>query len=242
MYDLHSHILPELDDGSQSLRESLAMAQMAVESGVRAIVATPHCSFDRRQEVKTAYQLLIRALEETGIPLKLYLGMEIWGSEDTSRLLRDGNLYTLNGSNYPLIEFSFDFSGEEATQILQDVIQAGYRPLVAHPERYSFIRYIPEYVNEWQQMGCLFQLNRGSLLGRFGEEIQEMAFALVDRGFATVVASDAHSPRMRTPWMQDVYQLLTHEFSPAAAHCLLQRNPRSIINNESLMPVTPEWF
>lgn len=242
MYDLHSHILPELDDGSQSLHESLAMARMAVESGVSTMVATPHCAGNRAREVYAAWQMLRHALKDAGIPLKLYLGMEIFGSGDTAQLLQEEKLFTLNGSQYPLIEFSFDASGEEVTQILQDVIHAGYRPLVAHPERYSFVQHFPEYINQWQQMGCLFQVNRGSLLGRFGGSAQEMAFALVDRGFATVVASDAHSARKRTPWMQDVQKFLAENFSPAAAHYLLRHNPRLILKNESIPPVNPVWF
>lgn len=242
MIDLHSHILPELDDGSQSLAESLAMARLAVEGGVRAIVATPHCAEDRVREVSAAWRLLREALEETGIPLKLYLGMEILGTEDTARLLQAQKLLPLNGSRYPLIEFSFRSTGQEATDILDSVIRAGYRPLVAHPERYDFVRQDPELINYWTRMGCLLQLNRGSLLGRFGSGAQEMAFSLIDRGFATAVASDAHSPRVRTTWMRDIREFLSREISPNAARSLLQRNPGRIIRNEQLPPVEPEWF
>lgn len=118
MIDLHCHILPELDDGSQSLEESLAMARMAVNSGVRAMAATPHCMGERAEEVYGTWSLLRQALEETGVPLKLYPGMEIFGTPDTARLLREGKLFTLNGSRYPLIEFAFRSSGEEETLIL----------------------------------------------------------------------------------------------------------------------------
>lgn len=135
MIDLHCHILPELDDGSQSLEESLAMARMAVNSGVRAMAATPHCMGERAEEVYGTWSLLRQALEETGVPLKLYPGMEIFGTPDTARLLREGKLFTLNGSRYPLIEFAFQSSGEEETLILRSVCRAGFRPLVAHPER-----------------------------------------------------------------------------------------------------------
>ena len=121
MIDLHCHILPELDDGSQSLEESLAMARMAVNSGVRAMAATPHCMGERAEEVYGTWSLLRQALEETGVPLKLYPGMEIFGTPDTARLLREGKLFTLNGSRYPLIEFAFQSSGEEETLILRDL-------------------------------------------------------------------------------------------------------------------------
>lgn len=242
MIDLHSHILPEQDDGAQSLRESLAMARMAVDSGIRAMVATPHCADDRTREVYGAWQLLREALEENGIPLRLYLGMEIFGTPDTARMLREGKLFTLNGSRYPLIEFSFRSDGEEESDILRSICRAGYRPLVAHPERYAYIQENPDLINRWHHMGCLFQVNRGSLLGRFGRHARETAFELVERGFATVIASDAHSYRMRTPWMEDVRQMLSEEISPLCAEVLLQENPRKILKNEELPPVEPEWF
>ena len=242
MIDLHSHILPELDDGSQSLRESLAMARMAVDSGITAMVATPHCADDRSWETYEAWQLLSQALSENEIPLKLFPGMEIFGTPDTVRMLREGKLFTLNGSRYPLIEFSFRSDGEEETAILRSVCKADFRPVVDHPERYGYVQRDPRMVNRWHRMGCLFQVNRGSLLGRFGSRAQETAFELVNRGFASVVASDAHSPRMRTPWMADVQQLLTEEISAQCARVLLKENPKKILKDEEIPPVVPEWF
>lgn len=242
MIDLHSHILPELDDGSQSLAESLAMARMAVDSGITAMVATPHCADDRTKEVLESFQLLSQALRENRIPLKLYPGMEIFGTADTVRLLKEEKLLTLNGSRYPLVEFDFQSSGETETLILRSLCKAGYRPVVAHPERYSYIQRNPQLVNRWYRMGCLLQVNRGSLLGRFGRQAQAMAVEMVERGFATVVATDAHSPRMRTPWMRDVREMLAKEVSPLCARMLLLENPRKILKNDRLPPVEPEWF
>ena len=242
MIDLHSHILPELDDGSQSLQESLAMARMAVNSGVTAMAATPHCADSGALEVYEAWNLLRRALKENGIPLKLFPGMEIYGTEDTLQLLKDGKLFTLNGSRYPLVEFSFHSDGERETRILHSLCKTGLRPIVAHPERYYYVQYDPEFLNRWHRMGCLMQVNRGSLLGRFGSRIQMLAEELVSRNFAAVVASDAHSPRVRTPWMTDVRDLLAREYSPVCARTLLLQNPIRILKDEPIPPVEPEWF
>ena len=242
MIDLHSHILPELDDGAESLRESLAMARMAVDSGITAMVATPHCVDDRTRDVYAAWQLLREALQESGIPLALFPGMEIFGTEDTAKLLREGKLLTLNGSHYPLIEFSFHSDGEEETWILNSVCRAGFQPVVAHPERYLYVQRDPRILNSWIQMGCLLQVNRGSLLGRFGGHAQELAMELVGRGFAAVVASDAHSSWMRTPWMEDAWQLLSDAFSPRCAGALLEDNPQKILKDEQWTPAEPEWF
>lgn len=242
MIDLHSHILPEVDDGSQSLGESLAMARMAVESGVTVMAATPHCTDTGAREIYIAWKLLRQALKENHIPLRLLLGMEIFGTENTLKLIQEKKLFTLNGSRYPLVEFSFHSDGEQETRILRSLCRAGLRPVVAHPERYSYIQYDPEILNRWYRMGCLVQVNRGSLLGRFGIQAQEMALELVERRLVSAVASDAHSPQMRTPWMEDVQALLSREFSPGYARLLLLENPARILKNYPLTPVEPGWF
>ena len=242
MIDLHSHILPELDDGARSLRESIAMARMAVDSGVTAMVATPHCAHDRTRDVYAAWNLLRQALKENEIPLKLFPGMEIFGTMDTAQMLMDGKLFTLNGSRYPLVEFSFQSDGVEETRILRSVCRAGFRPVVAHPERYAYVQHNPELINRWYRMGCRLQVNRGSMMGRFGSHARQMAYELVDRGFAAAVASDAHSSRSRTPWLKDVNKLLETEISPRCARVLLVENPRKILKNEEIPPVEPEWF
>ena len=168
--------------------------------------------------------------------------MEIFGTPDTAQMLRDGQFFTLNHSRYPLVEFSFHSDGEEETAILEDICLAGFRPVVAHPERYSYVQQNPRLLNRWHQMGCLFQLNRGSLMGRFGRRVQSTAAALLERGFVTVVASDAHSSHTRTPWLRDIRQVLTEEISPHCARLLLQDNPNRIIQNEIIQPAEPDWF
>lgn len=242
MIDLHCHILPGIDDGSGSLEESLAMAAMAADQGIRHMVATPHCITGSVREVMSNVTMLQELLREEHIPLQLYPGMEIFGTCDTARLLTEGKLLTLNDSRYPLIEFDFHADGEEQTRVLRAVIAAGYTPLVAHPERYSCICYEPEWANLWWEMGCLFQVNRGSLLGRYGQQARQMGMELVRRGFATVVATDAHSPVVRTPRAGDVYELLSREVSPIAAETLMQHNPGRILKDTLLPPAEPVWF
>lgn len=242
MIDLHSHILPDVDDGAYNLQDSLEMARVAVNSGVTTMVATPHCMDDRRWEIFDAWEILCDMLEESSIPLKLLLGMEIFGTMDTASMLRDGKLLTLNRSQYPLIEFSFRSDGEMETQILRSVCRVGFRPIVAHPERYAYVQRNPKLINRWFRMGCLIQVNRGSLLGRFGRGAEIMATELVERGFATVISTDAHSPRIRTPWMLDIHQKMSKEFSERYANMLLEDNPASILKNEELHLAEPEWF
>lgn len=248
LIDLHSHILPGLDDGSRNIRESLEMARMAVKGGIRVMAATPHGDMvSDPAMIFAAVRDLSEALRKERIPLRLLVGMEILGSSDTARLLKENKLYTLNSSNYPLIEFHVgagDSMPERVaqTRILQDVIQAGFRPIIAHPERYASVRKNPAIVNLWSEMGCLFQINRGSLLGRFGGEVQEVAMELTRRGFATVVASDAHRQDERVPRLDDIWTLLERRVAPQAAQCLLLENPRRLLKNQEPVKMKPEWF
>lgn len=246
MIDIHIHILPEIDDGAPDWDAALSMAKMAVESGVTAVAVTPHCNMRYRNfNTSSLCQRIHRfreMLRQFHVPLEVYGGMEIMGSFDTGERLRDGTLATLNGSRYPLVEFHFTGSGEEETAILDGVLQSGYRPIVAHPERYLYIQEDPELLNTWLEMGCLFQINRGSLLGRFGAGAASLAYAMVGRGFATVVASDAHSSIRRTPWMADVRELLARDFSPQTAELLLEEHPRQILRDGEIPVKRPDWF
>lgn len=242
MIDLHCHILPGVDDGSSGLRESLMMADIALGCGVSAIVATPHCEKGGAERLQSAVALLGEALEELSLGVSLLPGMEILGTPETAGLLEKGRLLTLNGSRYPLIEFPFFSGGEAETEILSGVIAAGFRPVIAHPERCPYIRLDPSPVNRWVDMGCLLQIDGDSFLGRFGTAARDMAFALTVRGFVTAVASDAHSCRQRRCRLDQVSRLLSKTLTPDGADRLLRRNPQAIIRDETLPPVQPEWF
>lgn len=248
MIDIHAHILPGIDDGAADWAESLEMAALAVESGVDLLVATPHAASSgkaRNWMNDDLVQLILsfrRRLAEAKIPLKVVAGMEIFGTDEAPQLLREGKLMGLNGSRYPLLEFPFVDYAAEATDILEEILADGMRPVVAHPERYDYVQQNPSLLNLWVEMGCLLQINRGSLLGRFGRREQLLSEVLVMRGFAFAVASDAHSPRYRTTWMQDVQEYLSREISPQAAWALLERNPMALVNNEDVPWVEPHWF
>ena len=248
MIDIHAHILPGVDDGSPSLASSLEMARLALESGVDAMIATPHRNLPESDEMLWADALARRteelsaALAEERVPLRLYAGMEIFGMPDTADKLRDGRLCTLASSRYPLIEFPFHDYGLEATELLGRVLDLGLRPIVAHPERYRYAQEEPRLLNLWADMGCLLQVNRGSLLGRFGPRAEALGSSLVARGFAAFVASDAHTSVVRTPWMRDVQELLRREYSHRSARLLLEENAERVLRNETIEMDEPDWF
>ena len=246
--DIHAHILPELDDGSYDWEMTVEMARMAVNSGVAAMVATPHCGLPeqdmegRTERIRHKVKELREMLTQRQIPLIVCPGMEIFGTEETPRLLRQGQLLTLNDSRYPLIEFPFTDYGLQATRILERVRMEGYIPVVAHPERYLYVQEDPCLLNLWTDMGCLLQLNRGSLLGRFSETAQMLSWALIDRGFACTIASDAHTSVSRTPWMADVDELLRQEYSAEFAQILLKQRPLALLRDQEIRIPEPDWF
>ncbi len=251
MIDIHAHILPGVDDGSPSMDVSLDMARIAVDGGVDTIVATPHCNLpdgmDGGEGLDTAgvgrhTDALSRALAREGIALRVLPGMEIFGTPETARRLRRGELCTLARSRYPLIEFPFTDYADEATEILDSVLRLGLRPIVAHPERYLYTQREPQLINLWTDMGCLLQINRGSLMGRFGEREEALAHALIGRGFAAFIASDAHTSVVRTPWMRDVRTLLRSEYSEQTARALLEENPARVLDDREIDIPEPDWF
>ena len=248
MIDIHAHILPGIDDGAANLTAALDMAALAAESGVTVLTATPHCMdfADRSNfwgpELIRRIQDFRAELKSTGIPLTVVPGMEVFGTAQVPALLRQKKLLGLNGSDYLLIEFAFHNYAAQATEILEEILNQGMRPVIAHPERYAYVQEDPRLLNLWVEMGCLLQINKGSLLGSFGRQVQSLALELVARRFAFVVASDAHAPDSRTTWMKDVQALLREEFSDSAAKALLERNPLKLLKNEKIPAAVPYWF
>ena len=234
MVDLHCHILPEMDDGARDARESMAMARLALERGTTRLVATPHCRTDGAAAVQDAVCYLQEQLQCLGLPLTIIPGMEIMADAQTPRLLQEGKLLTLGGSRYPLVEFAFEGDGQLPKQLLHQLVEAGYCPVIAHPERYSYIQQDPRLLNDWLDMGCLLQLNKGSFSGQFGAQCQALAFSLVARGYAGIIASDGHGFTHRKPTLDRTWDVIASEFSPKAAAVLLQENPRRILKNISI--------
>lgn len=248
MIDIHAHILPGIDDGAADMNHALEMTALAVESGVTILVATPHSSAYGHRKNHWDQELMQRvlafraALEKEKIPLKIAPGMEIFGTEEVPALLKQRKMIGLNGSNYPLIEFAFTNYAAKATEILEEVLALGMRPVIAHPERYDYVQRDPSLLNLWVEMGCLLQINKGSLQGSFGRNEKYLALELLKRNFVFAVASDAHSPSVRTTWMRDIETMLKEDFSEDIANKLLYSNPLKLLKNETIHEVKPHWF
>lgn len=240
MLDVHTHILPGLDDGASSMDESLEMAELAVESGVTELVVTPHSNQLGRfenycsKELQETYEAFLSELKKADIPLKLHPGMEIFVTEDVCERIKDGSLMGLNATDTYLVEFPFDAEPEWIYRQLYKLRDLKKRVLIAHPERYYCVQDAPWLVYEWIKMGCLSQVNKGSILGRFGKRVWLTADVLLRHDLVSCVASDAHSIYMRTTYMQEVRELIEEHFGEIIAKRLLKENPARIINGRSV--------
>ena len=237
MIDLHCHILPEIDDGAADMEDTLAMASLAAQCGVSAIVATPHCNipgapgnyFDnylKKLIVKTR-----QALADENIPIKLLSGMEVYVTFDLPDLIKQGKILTINQSRYLLIEFNFGEDPEFVEIMVDRLKELKIIPVIAHPERYEFVKENPEFASRLAHKGCVLQANKGSFLGRYGSSSKETAFELLRSKAISVVASDAHNCTIRTPYMTEAKQALS---SYCDVNKLFSLNPRKICTNQPL--------
>ena len=240
MIDIHIHILPGMDDGSSNLDESLAMADLAVRGGVHTIVATPHSNLTGlyrnyfSQHFYENLQRFRRALDRERIPLTVLSGMEIFTTDDVVLKMDQGMLIPLNHSRYYLMEFDFQLDGDVMAERLWPVLESGRIPVIAHPERYACIQYRPDMLYQFMKAGCLAQVNKGSLLGRFGSEVKRTADRLMEQGLVTCVASDAHATNVRTPFMGEIQDYLEMDYGYETAKRLLYDNPLKILQDEEI--------
>ena len=168
--------------------------------------------------------------------------MEVFGTPEVPRLLELGRLATLNDSRYLLIEFPFEEDPFKVTEILDEILHRGYIPLIAHPERYYYVGLDPQLTYEWHQMGCRLQMNKGSVMGNFGERIGQLSMRLLDHQVIDCIASDAHSSRIRTPHMTATREFLEDVFGPECPEILLKENPHRILNDRPVCRLRPYGF
>lgn len=200
MIDFHSHLLPAVDDGAASLDESRAAIRAMTEQGVEALVVTPHLEAsltDRPEELARvlagldAAFLAVRTMVDEEFPgVRLERGVELM-LDHPGPALEDPRL-RLAGTTFLLVEFPGMLVPPHSVSALYDLKVKGWRPIVAHPERYRNLASVDE-VEEWRTVGALTQLNAGSLLGRYGDRAREIAWGLLERGWADYLSSDYHA-------------------------------------------------
>ncbi len=238
MIDLHCHIMPGVDDGAPDLEASCEMGRLAAQSGVERIVATPHCNLPElpqdRELLMRKFDALDKVFQYYKIPVRIAPGSELLVRENLPQILRQGEYISLNGSRYLLVEFFFDDRPERMDFALEEIEDAGLVPVIAHPERYEAVQRDPFLAAHWFKSRYILQVNKGSILGRLGRGAHQTSLWLLNHGLAHVVASDAHSPRVRTTDMTELTGFLQERYRAEYVRLLLEENPRRILNNLSI--------
>lgn len=197
MKDLHSHLLFGIDDGCSDIHESINLVKKASEQGITDMMITPHYIEDSRynccnKEKKELFSRLVKEVKKEKIDINLYLGNEVYITENIISLLKKKEIMTLNNSRYLLIEFPFGNMLYNTKDLIYELVVAGYVPIIAHPERYKLFQRHPEHMEEYLRMGVLLQGNYKSLFGKYGKEAKKTLKYFLQKGWITFIGSDCH--------------------------------------------------
>ena len=198
MIDLHCHILPGIDDGSKDIEETLEMARIAVSEGIHHIICTPHyiqySDYYNKAQVEALVAEMNERFVQEEIDLTLSIGHEVYMTPDLPKLVQEGEVSTLNNSQYILIEFPMNDIPMYAEDVFYELRLMGLTPILAHPERYPMIMEDPNLLLKFLNLGVLCQANVGSIRGFFGERVQQTVLKLIEHHMIHFIATDAHTP------------------------------------------------
>lgn len=196
--DMHSHLIPGIDDGSKSMEESLTLIKKFIGLGYKKLITTPHIMSDAFRNtpdiILSGLDKLRAAVKAEGLPVELDAAAEYYFDEDFSKVIREKKLLTINGK-YVLFEVSYINSPDNINQVIFDIHVAGYTPILAHPERYPFWYHRFEEYHKLKESGVLFQLNTNSLSGYYGPEAKKLGERLINERMIDFIGSDMHGDR-----------------------------------------------
>lgn len=236
MVDIHSHILPGIDDGPKKLEMSLDMIRRSYEEGTKDIVATPHfrrgCFETPYNEVKNIAKYFNELVKAEGIDINIHYGQEVYYSDRIIEDLEEGLIGTINGGQYMLVEFPMRRIPSEAADYMYELKLRGITPIIAHPERYSDVIKKPETLNIFIEEGCLFQLNAGSIRGFFGKDVKKAAETLMKNNVYSFIGSDAHNNSSRNTGIKEEYQEVFKKNKDLEN--IFLDNSNKLLNNEEI--------
>lgn len=229
-FDIHTHLLPGVDDGARDMDDALALLRRAWDDGTGTLVLTPHYRGRFRQntpqQLRERFEQL-RSLAPEG--MKLYLGTEAGYERDLADKLSEGRVLSLDGSRYVLLEFS---TGSPKSQVLDgvfEVLNAGFTPIIAHVERYDTFRRHKDLAEDVLSVGTLLQVNADSLLGGWGSDVKRYCHRLLKRRMIHFIASDGHDSEHRPPTLGECYRLICKKYGEEYAADLFWENARLVL-------------
>jgi len=233
--DIHSHILPEVDDGPKNWDTCVAMCRMAAADGITHMVATPHAN-DRYHYDREYLRGLVAQLQQlVGDAPKLSLGCDFHLSYDNLQdVLANPARYAIEGSNYMLVELSNYSIPQQTTDCFTQLGDRGITAVITHPERNPILRETPQRVLEWAEQGCVIQMTGSALTGFWGERVRRAAHWLVEHEAVHVLATDAHDTEKRIPVLSTARDAAAEICGEEVAEALVEGNPRAILQSQPL--------
>lgn len=242
MIDIHSHILPGVDDGAQTETDSIEMAKAAVEQGIHTIIATPHHrngKYDNdRDTIMHNVDILSELFVRQDIPLTVLPGQEVRINGDMIEEIQNQKILPLNETKYMFVEFPSSSVPRYAAQMLFDIQVAGYTPIIVHPERNSELIQDPSKLYEFVRKGALTQVTAASVIGKFGKNIQKFSHQLIESNLTHFVATDAHNTTTRGFCLQEAMHTIKQEYGSEYFYMFLE-NSQLLVDNSNVNKVEP---
>lgn len=238
MIDVHSHILPNIDDGSRSIEETFNLIKEAKEAGFEGIVCTSHYMENYYETNRPEREVWINAihenLENKNIDMNLYLGNEIYMSDNIIELLEDGKATTMNDTSYVLFELPMNAEPMNLYDMVYEMQQYKIVPILAHPERYSFVQTDPELIYDLIDKGVLMQANYGSIIGQYGKKAQMIVQKFLENNMIHMLGTDVHRQNTIYPKIPEIILELKSLIGEEKVKELTTINPELVINNKRI--------
>ncbi len=236
MIDIHSHLIPNVDDGSKSIEDTFIAFEEAKEVGFTDIILTSHYKpeyYETKPSKLTFWKDKLQEVIDTkNEDLKLHSGMEIYISEELPNLIENGKLLRLANSKYMLLELPINSKVNYLDYIIYYLDTVGIKPIIAHPERYVIVQQEPKLIEEWIKKGCLIQCNFGSILGIYGSNSKKIIKHLLKNNLVHFVASDCHSKNGIYLQIPKALKKIKRLVGTEKTYEITTLNPQKILNDE----------
>ena len=243
MIDIHCHIVPNIDDGAKNLEDALEMAHIAYAEGIRKIVNTSHYhpsfEYTKGKELFKRIKEFNETLKSNNIDIEVFVGNELYYSEDIIDIIEKKEFYTLNNSKYLLIEFPPIRFPKNLVDIIYEIKIRGYIPILAHVERYKEVQENINLIYECINEGALIQVNSSSIMGKNRKEAEKTSKILLDNNMVHFIATDAHSSEKRRPIIDETYNYVADKYGEELAEILFVENPSKVIKDEDINIKSP---
>ena len=236
--DIHTHILPGVDDGAQDIGQAMRLLRLAWKNGTRTVILTPHYRGEYKEntpnQLKTEFEMLQELAKDELPGLQLYLGHEVAFEVDAPQAVNAGKVMSLNHSRYMLLEFKTNVLRTQIINGVMETFQCGFIPVVAHVERYDISRTDDTLIEELLEMGALLQLNADSVMGVNGGKVKRFCHKLLKFGAVHFVASDAHDQKYRPPLLRKAFMKIYKKYGQEYAAALFYDNAQAVIENRPI--------